>query len=96
MDGVFQEYYENGILRSVASYKDEDIIGTFKVYYESGKLKEANTKIDSEKEISRKYYESGEIAHIDTFKNGQHINRKSYNKLGELKFQKDWPYKENK
>ena len=32
------------------------------------------------------------IATIDTYKNGQKINRKSYDERGKLEFDQDYPY----
>ena len=44
--------------------------------------------------IFKGYYKSGGIAYIDTFKNGQKINRKAYDKIGKLKFDQNYPYTE--
>jgi antitoxin component YwqK of YwqJK toxin-antitoxin module len=40
------------------------------------------------------YAKNGGISSIDTYKNGQKINRRSYNKIGELEFDQDYPYME--
>jgi len=91
--GTFEEYYENGILKSIANFENDEMTGSHKTYDENGTLKKAgNIKINEEEKIEKEYFESGEIAFINTFKNGQYINRKAYNRLGELISEKDWPY----
>jgi len=90
--GAFEEYYESGILKSIADFENDKMVGFHKTYYESGALKKAgNFKINEEEKIQNEYFESGEIAFMNTFKNGQYINRKAYNKLGELISDKDRP-----
>ena len=42
--------------------------------------------------LSKWYYENGVIKYIDTYKSGQRINRKSYDTVGKLEFEKDYAY----
>jgi len=39
----------------------------------------------------RIYYGKGGIKYIDTYKNGQKINRKAYDRRGKLEFNQDYP-----
>jgi len=66
-----------------------------KEHYPSGELKiEYNYKNNRLEGITKWYYESGEILYIDTYKNGQKINRKAYDERGKLDFDQDYPYTE--
>jgi len=43
------------------------------------------------------YWEDTDIiAYIDTYKNGERINRKAYNQHGKLLWEQDYPYTLNK
>ena len=44
--------------------------------------------------LEKIYYKNGGISFLNTFKNGQKINRKAYGKTGKLEFDQDYPYKE--
>ena len=63
-----------------------------KTYYSPGKYKAIwtyrNNKLDGASKI---FYESGEIAFIDTYANGEKINRRAYDSFGKLKFDETYP-----
>ena len=85
-DGVVKEYYKSGKLKGEGTFKDGKVEGIVKQYYESGKLKaEWNIKNGTLDGTSKRYYENGGIRYIDTYKNGQKIDRKSYDEQGKLK-----------
>lgn len=82
-DGIVREYYQSGKLKGEGNFKDGKLEGIVKEYYESGKLKtEWNFKNDKLEGISKRYYESGGTKYIDTYKNGQKIDRKAYDEKG--------------
>lgn len=63
-----------------------------KTYYDDGKLKsEWNFKGNKPSGICKIYYKSGEIAYIDTYLDGEKINRKAYDPEGKLKFDENYP-----
>ena len=84
-DGVVKEYYKSGKLKGEGTIKNGKVEGIVKEYYESGKLKaEWCIKNGVPDGTTKKYYESGSIRCIDTYKNGQKIDRKSYDQQGNL------------
>ena len=83
LEGIAKTYFESGQLLGEGNYKNEKLEGIGKGYYESGQLKqEVNFVNDKQEGINKGYYESGGIEFIDTYKNGQRINRKKYDKNG--------------
>jgi antitoxin component YwqK of YwqJK toxin-antitoxin module len=85
-------YFESGDLRGEVNYKNGKKEGPSKSYYKNGKLSSEQTYRDGKEEgLYREYYENGGLRFIDTYENGQKINRKTYNKLGKLEFDKDYP-----
>ena len=91
-EGLSKTYYVSGELRWEVNYKEGKQEGLSKEYYRSGGLRSESNYKDGQREgLSKTYYESGEILFIATYKKGQQIDIKSYNKLGKLKFDKDFP-----
>ena len=75
------------------NYKNDKVEGISKSYYESGQLdEEVNFKNEKREGIAKRYYESGGIEYIETYKDGQKINRKAYDKRRKLEFSHDYPY----
>ena len=88
-DGVVKEYYKSGKLKGEGTVKDGKPEGIVKEYFESGKLKvEWNIKNGTLDGTTKRYYESGDIRCIDKYKNGQKIDRKSYDEQGNLQREK--------
>ena len=95
-EGIRKTYYENGQLEVETNYKKNIKEGIYKLYYENGKLRQEgnykNGKLDG---ILKMYYKKWGISYVvDTYKNGQKINRKAYHVNGKLKFDQDYPYTE--
>jgi len=54
-------------------------------------MAEANFKNEKLDGVCRTYYPNGEIQYIDTYQNGQKINRKAYDEEGKLQSDQDYP-----
>ena len=92
LEGIIKKYYRNGKLAFKWKYKDGKKEGITKSYYRSGSLRvEWNYRGDQLDGITRIYYGKGGIKYIDTYKNGQKINRKAYDHRGKLEFDQDYP-----
>jgi len=92
LEGVIRKYYRNGKPAFEWNYKDGKREGITKSYYRNGSLKaEWNYRLDQLDGINRIYYRTGGIKYIDTYKNGQKVNRKAYDRRGKLKFEQDYP-----
>jgi antitoxin component YwqK of YwqJK toxin-antitoxin module len=93
LEGLAKRYYESGALKAEVNYKDGKPEGIHKQYYKSGALKtEASFRDGNLEGISKHYYDNGEIRYIDTYKNGQKIDRKAYDEEGKLEFEHGYPY----
>jgi antitoxin component YwqK of YwqJK toxin-antitoxin module len=57
---------------------------------------EGNYVNDKKEGLFKSYWQNEKLRKLDTYKNGQKINRRSYNKIGELEFDQDYPYVEKK
>jgi uncharacterized protein len=69
-EGVWKEYYQNGILKSVGKYVQGNPDGKFLVYYENGKLKEEQFYVNGFKENTwRKFDEFGAVSLIVAYEN---------------------------
>ena len=91
---VWKTYYENGVLRMEINYKNGKRNGIERLYTKNEKLGiESNWKDGKRDGITKIYWEDGDIiAYIDTYKNGEKINRKAYGREGKLEFDQDYPY----
>jgi len=71
LDGESREYYEEGDIQSVSSFKNNVADGIFISYYQNGKLEEKyfmkNGKLDGE---AINYFEDGKIRHKAIYKDG--------------------------
>jgi len=54
-------------------------------------MAEANFKNEKLDGVCKTYYPNGEIQYIDTYQNGQKINRKAYDEEGKLQPDQDDP-----
>lgn len=92
LEGISEDYYENGKLKSEINYKAGERDGIIKYYYESGMLfSEEIYKADKREGISKEYYEKdGMYFHIDTYKDDRLIKRKQFNEDGKLEFEQDY------
>lgn len=92
LEGTIKKYYRNGKLAFEWNYKDGKREGITKSYYRSGSQRAewnyGDNRLDG---ITRIYYENGGIQYIDTYKNGQKVNRKAYDSKGKLEFDQDYP-----
>lgn len=91
VNGMSKTYYKSGKLEAEWNFKDGVLDGVSKMYYESGKLlaqfNHTNGKPDG---IVRKYHENGEYALINTYKNGELVKKKAYDRNGKLEFEQDY------
>ena len=94
LNGEVKTYYENGVLSLEINYKNDKQNGIGRSYTENGMLgEESNWKDGKQDGITKTYWQNSDIiAYIDTYKNGEKINRKAYGREGKLEFDQDYPY----
>ena len=72
LDGESRQYYEEGEIKSVSSFKNNIANGTFISYYQNGNIKEKHTyKNGNEEGEGIFYYENGKIEEKYFMKNGK-------------------------
>ena len=72
LDGESRQYYEEGEIKSVSSFKNNIANGTFISYYQNGNIKEKHTyKNGNEEGEGIFYYENGKIEEKCFMKNGK-------------------------
>lgn len=84
-EGVYQDYYDTGILKSVKSYKKGQLNGISREYYEVGTLKHAiEYKDDDINGIFNTYYTDGSLWINEIYKDGVLIQRIEYDEEGKV------------
>ena len=90
-DGVYRIYYDDGRVNVEKNYKKGILHGPYKAYDEYGTLYfEMNYKEGKKDGIENTYYHNGVLQFKDIYREGVLINRKTYDDVGELKF--DYTY----
>ena len=87
LDGVYKTYYEDGKIMSEFTDLEGNRQGVANLYYKSGNLQSKITYTDGVMDgVKNIYFDEKEnkIQFIDTYKNGQAINRKEYEQSGKL------------
>lgn len=81
-----KEYYDNGNLKEVGTYKYDDLHGDFKSYYESGNLKEVITfEFGLPTGEYKVYHENGQLYELGEYRSGVHVGEwKKYHENGQL------------
>ncbi|MFC1501626.1 toxin-antitoxin system YwqK family antitoxin [Elusimicrobiota bacterium] len=95
LEGVYKTYYEDGKAMSEFVYLDGKREGVAKLFYRSGNLySETTFENGIQNGIKKIYFDSKarQAQYIDTYKNGQAINRKEYDEDGKLKTNKNFKY----
>ncbi len=89
LDGESKSWYVNGQLESVSSYKEGKMVGDYVTYFSNGKISAKSTFDESGKEngTSEDFDLDGVKFHERTFKKGELISVKSFNKKGEVIFE---------
>jgi antitoxin component YwqK of YwqJK toxin-antitoxin module len=86
-----KEYYENGQVESIGTYKKGGGNGEFIYYYENGQVEQVGVK-ERGKESGkwRFYYKNGQLRGLaDYYKGKQHGNTKYYHRNGQLEYSGD-------
>ena len=79
LDGESRQYYEEGEIKSVSSFKNNIANGTFISYYQNGNIKEKYTyKNGNEEGEGIFYYEDGKIKNKAIFKDGVTLEEEIY------------------
>lgn len=69
-EGIWKEYYKNGVLKSQGNYVQGNPDGKFEIYYDNGKLKEEQYYVNGFKEkVWRKFNELGLLALTISYEN---------------------------
>ena len=85
LEGVIRVYYESGKLMKEWGYKNNKLNGLTKWFSENGTLLRQFSYKDGMRDgMTSKFYANGGIWSIKTYKNGKLINRKEYDKEGNL------------
>ena len=72
LDGESRQYYEEGEIKSISSFKNNIANGTFISYYQNGNMKEKHTYKNGDKEGEGIfYYENGKLEEKYFMKNGK-------------------------
>ena len=79
LDGPYQSFYDNGILKEDSNYKNGKLHGSYKLYYSNGiKQTIANYKNGKLDGVHKSYFEWGEHRENTYFENGEMISKKEY------------------
>jgi len=71
-DGIYNEYYDSGVLRSTLSVSNNNLNGVCKFYYETGILRREGTFVNGKEEgTSKLYNNTGNIEGVSEYKNGK-------------------------
>jgi antitoxin component YwqK of YwqJK toxin-antitoxin module len=72
LDGPYEEYYENGQLKTRGTIRDGEVEGRWEDYYEDGQLKTKGTMKDGEPDGPYEHYdENGRLMTKGTMKDGE-------------------------
>lgn len=89
--GKLTEWYETGQKKHEVDFKFGSKEGKLSVWYKNGaKQSKANLVGGKLNGVAKTYYQNGGLMYKDTFKNGEKINRKAYDKEGKLNFNQDY------
>ena len=89
--GKYTEWYETGRKKLEIDFKFSVKQGNLVVWYKNGaKQSIANFLGDKLNGVAKTFYQNGALLYKDTYKNGEKINRKAYDKEGRLKFSQDY------
>ena len=73
-DGLVEEFYDNGQLRSRKNYKNGKIDGLFESFHENGQLKERGNIKDLEQDGLWEYFDDGgNLTKTEEYKGGELI-----------------------
>ncbi|MBI36122.1 MAG: hypothetical protein CL568_00885 [Alphaproteobacteria bacterium] len=73
-EGVWEFYYDNGLIYSKSTYKDGKLHGDYEEYFSNGQLERKLTYKNGKLEgVWEEYYENGQLNYKITFKNGERI-----------------------
>jgi len=82
---VVREYYSNGILKTVSTFKGSKRDGITKQYYDNGAIKiEANFKEGKPDGKCRQYYDDSTMMAEELYRNGILLIQKKYDRKGQL------------
>ena len=86
LDGPYEEYYENGQLKTKGTIRDGEVEGRWEEYYANGRLMTKGTIKDGEPDGPYEhYYENGRLMTKGTMKDGEEEGRwEEYDENGEL------------
>ena len=88
-DGKVCWYYENGVIKSKCSYKNNLLEGISIHYYKSGKVKaKENYKMNKLEGLSIRYYEDGKVMSEENYRNEKLISRVSFDLYGKKNIEK--------
>ena len=78
-NGIFKEYYENGVLKGEVEYKNDIKDGIWRTYYENGQLElEGEFRDNKRKGKQKKYDENGKLIYEEEFY-GDLLHKGRYN-----------------
>ena len=85
-----KEYYGNGALKSITTYRDSVKDGQYISYYENGnKEEEGRYKDDKPNGLWKSWHENGQLRKIVDYKDGKMYASKSWYENGRLKEEKE-------
>lgn len=85
-EGVFQKFFENGVVEQTGEFHNDLIEGTLSVFYPNGTLKGKTTSLYGKADgPSEEYYENGQLKEKGNYKNDSKEGIwESYDKKGQL------------
>jgi len=89
--GAYKVYYESGELKSEGSFKNGQKNGVYKEYYQSGKLWWEEYYEDGKHQgLIKEYFQSGAVRSVWLYKDGNLLNRKTYDEDGNLRSEENF------
>jgi hypothetical protein len=83
LQGLVQEWYENGQLKSETNYYNGEREGPSRYWYESGALQAESGFTDGRLQgLSRYWFENGQLAMLATFENGNRVECQAWTEDG--------------
>lgn len=91
-EGVWKQYFNNGKIKSIITYKTNTPNGHVKFFYSNGNpLEEGNWVFGKWEGEYKYYYENGQLSYDWKFVNGKREGlQKYFNEAGELKYKGIW------
>lgn len=79
VDGLYEKYYDSGVLEVKANYKDGKLDGSYEDYYDSGEIKvKANYKSEKLDGPYERYYKNGKLRIKTYYRNGNQDGLEEY------------------